>query len=495
LANVLLVVAVILQGAAVAYGVYLVTRRQGAVGAWLCLLGAMLSMFAWRLVVVLPIEPPAYFNPVIAIWGSTCMVVAMALFGREVALRRRTEVERDALLESERAARSEAERASRLKDDFLATLSHELRTPLAAILGWCAVLRNAFDARAERERALDTIERNARAQARLIDDLLDMTRLQAGALHLALDTVALAAPVRAAIQGVRPAADVKGVTIELHADADPPSVRGDADRLQQVVANLLVNAVKFTPAGGRIDVSVRSTHSQAELVVADTGEGIDEAFLPHVFTRFRQADSTATRSHGGLGLGLSIVSSLVCLHGGDVSVDSAGQGKGARFTVRLPLAVAPAKPAAAAPTPGVGASSAPPLAGIRVVLVDDELDVRAAMTRVLEQMGATVAALESGKDIEAALTEHRPDVLIMDIGMPREDGYTLLRRVRRLPANAGGAVPAISLTAHARDEDRTRALAAGFQRHLPKPIDVPSLAAAIHELIPPPSAAAEISRA
>jgi signal transduction histidine kinase/CheY-like chemotaxis protein len=482
LANALLIVAVVLQGVAVAYGIYLLSRRQ-AVGAWLFLLGAMLSMFAWRVVVVLPVEPPAYFNPLIAIWGSTCMVVAMGLFGREVSLRRRAESERDALLESERAARSEAERANRSKDDFLATLSHELRTPLAAILGWCAVLRHTLAPRNEAERALDTIERNARTQARLIDDLLDMTRLQAGALYLAFETVALDVPVRAALQGVQPAADSKGVTIELVGGASPPLVHGDADRLQQVAANLLVNAIKFTPAGGRISVIVRSTESHAELVVADTGQGIDPEFLPKVFTRFRQADSTTTRAHGGLGLGLSIVANLVRLQGGEVAAESPGVGKGATFTVRLPLSRGPARTAA-----GVPASNPVPsrsaLAGVSVVLADDEADVRTALSLLLEQMGARVVALDSGRDIESALAAHRPDLLILDVSMPLEDGYSLIRRVRRLPASAGGNVPAISLTAHARIEDRARAFSAGFQRHLPKPIDVPSLIQAVHELVP-----------
>jgi len=482
LANALLIVAVVLQGLAVAFGIYLLSRRQGAVGAWLFLLGAMLSMFAWRVVVVLPIEPPDYFNPLIAIWGSTCMVFAMGLFGREVAARRRVESERDALLESERVARGDAERASRLKDDFLATLSHELRTPLAAILGWCAVLRNTIDSHGDRERALDTIERNARAQSRLIEDLLDMTRLQGGALHLALETVALDVPVRSAIQDVRPAADAKRVTMNLASDATSPRVRGDADRLQQVAANLLVNAIKFTPAGGEISVAVRAAGAHAELVVADTGQGIDAEFLPHVFTRFRQADSTTTRSHGGLGLGLSIVDSLVRLQGGEVTVDSAGAGKGATFTVRLPLVNEDPRIVSAAPAPPAARSSDSLLAGVRVVLIDDEADVRSALSLLLEQMGARVVALESGTGVEDALVEHRPDVLILDISMPREDGYSLLRRIRKLPAAAGGEVPAISLTAHARIEDKTRAFSAGFQSHLPKPIDVPSLIAAIQEL-------------
>jgi CheY-like chemotaxis protein len=414
------------------------------------------------------------------------MVVAMFLFGREVARRARAEAERDALLASERAARSDAERAIGLKDEFLATLSHELRTPLAAVLGWCAVLRNVLDSRDERDRALETIERNARAQARLIDDLLDVTRLQGGVLHLEFDDVALDVPVRAALQGVQPTADAKSIKIDWHCEARPPIVRGDAGRIQQIAANLLVNAVKFTPSGGTISVTLRSSVKFAELAVADTGEGIDPAFLPHLFTRFRQADSTTTRVHGGLGLGLSIVASLARLHGGDVRADSRGSGHGSTFTVRLPLGADPAVPSAALSAKSVAPGLETLLAGIRVLVVEDEPDVRSALSRVLEQKGASVVALESGTGIEDALASHRPDVLVLDIGMPREDGYTLLRRIRKLPASAGGDVPAISLTAHARDEDRARAFAAGFQRHLPKPIDVPLLVSAIQDIYAAP---------
>jgi signal transduction histidine kinase len=336
-----LILAVALQGLAVAYGVLLLSRRRGAAGAWLFLLGGMLSMLVWRVVVLTGTSPPAFFNPAIAIWGSTCMVIAMYLFGREVARRERAEAERDALLASERAARSEAERASRLKDDFLATLSHELRTPLAAILGWCALLRHKRDEREEVDRAIETIERNARAQARLIEDLLDVTRMQAGALHLDLTRVRLDLPVRAAIEGVRPAADAKGLSIECRCDAEPPIVSGDAGRLQQVAANLLMNAVKFSQDGGKILVSVGTISGQGQTVVSDNGEGIDADFLPQLFSRFRQADSTTSRRHGGLGLGLSIVASLVRLHGGQVQGASGGRGKGATFTVTLPLAPAP----------------------------------------------------------------------------------------------------------------------------------------------------------
>jgi signal transduction histidine kinase/CheY-like chemotaxis protein len=478
----LLLIAAALQALAVTYGLVLLSRRQGATGAWLFLLGAMFSMLVWRVVVVTGLKPPAFFNPLIAIWGSTCMVGAMFLFGREVTMRRRVEGERDALLASERAARADAERASRLKDEFLATVSHELRTPLTAIIGWCSVMRHAR-APEQTERAVETIERNARVQARLIDDLLDVTRMQAGTLQLDLATVGLGAPVRAAVQAVRPVADAKGVSIELRCGEDTPHVRGDLGRLEQVASNLIVNAVKFTPSGGRVTVIVDTTSDQrARLVVEDTGEGIEADFMPNLFGRFRQADSSPARRHRGLGLGLSIVSTLVRLHGGHVSATSSGRGRGATFTVTLPLVFAPPQASGAAADPGAPPGEAVSVAlvsGVRIVLVEDEEDVRAAIARILEQRGASVVALSSGAGIEAALRRHQPHVLLLDISMPDEDGYALIRRVRALPPAAGGATPAISLTAHARLEDRARALSAGFQEHLPKPVDVPVLVAAI----------------
>ncbi|MFO1457140.1 MAG: ATP-binding protein [Steroidobacteraceae bacterium] len=502
----LLVAAAVMQGLAVLYGIHLLSRRQGASGAWLLLLGAMCSMLAWRIAVVSGVELPGFFNPLIAIWGSSCMVGAMFLFGREVAARRAAEQQRDALLGRERLARAEAERANRLKDEFLATLSHELRSPLAAILGWSAVLRRSSPPRAEDvERALEVIERNARLQAGLVEDLLDVTRLQAGALHLELENLALEAPVRAAVQAARPLAEARAIRLELRAPAVSPRVRGDATRLQQVVGNLVGNAVKFTPQGGRIEVRLEELPDRARLMVADDGEGIEPDFLPFVFERFRQADGTSTRRHGGLGLGLSIVQQLVRLHGGEIVVASAGRDRGTTFTVTLPLAAAPAPRAVrevaavagvAAHDPAVagGRIAGAALAGVRLLLVDDEADVRAAIGLLLTQAGAEVVALESGADIEQALQRHRPDVLLMDIGMPGEDGYGVIERVRRLPASAGGATPAISLTAHARNEDRARALAAGFDGHLPKPIEVVALLEAIqarlHAAEAPPAAMA-----
>jgi len=484
LTQLLLFLAVALQGVAVAYGLHLLYRRRGAAGAWLFLLGAMLSMLVWRVVVFIGVQPPAFFNPAIAIWGSACIVLAMFLFGREVARREEAEAERDRLLSSERAARTEAERASRLKDDFLATLSHELRTPLSAILGWCAVLRHRREDPTEFDKALDTIERNARVQGRLIDDLLDVTRMQAGSLHLELAPIAMDAPVRAAIEASQPAAAAKDITIDFACDDMPPVVVADASRLQQVVSNLLVNAVKFTPSGGKISVSIGAASNQARLVVEDNGEGIDAAFVPHLFTRFRQADSSTTRRHGGLGLGLSIVASLVRLHEGEVNAYSDGLRKGARFIVTLPLAPTGAREQGRSGNEDsrTGTEALPSLKEVRVIVIDDQSDVRLATAQLLEKVGAQVLPLASGAEIERALASFRPHVLLIDIGMPEEDGYSLIQRIRKLPAPAGGDVPAISFTAHAREEDRTRALASGFQSHLPKPVDLPVLVDAVRAL-------------
>jgi signal transduction histidine kinase/ActR/RegA family two-component response regulator len=480
----LLIVSAVLQCVAVAYAIYLILKRQGATGAWLCLLGGLASMLVWRLVIVSGVTPPQFFNPLIAIWGSTFMVAAMFMFGREVTARKRAESERDALLASERAARAQAERAAQAKDEFLATLSHELRSPLAAILGWCAVMLRDPGSAADVERAVRTIKRNARAQSRLVDDLLDMTRMRAGSLRLSVVTVPLDVPVRSALQAAQPLADAKSVQLALVAPAHAPSIDGDPDRIRQIVTNLVENAIKFTPPGGTITVSLRAFPGTAELSVADTGEGIDAEFLPNVFTRFRQADSSTTRRHGGLGLGLSIVDHLVRMHGGTVRAESAGLGQGSTFTARFPLA--------ATRSSGADAGSKPPqakpplaerpLAGVRVLIVDDEDDVRTATQRLLEYHGAVVEALETGHAIRERLVRFRPDVLVLDIGMPDEDGYSLIRRVRELPDAEGGSTPAISLTAHARVEDHDRALLAGFTEHLPKPIDVPQLVSSIRSL-------------
>jgi len=475
--QILLAVATALQVAAVVYCAVLLRRHRNAATAWLCLLGALLSMLVWRIVMTTGITPSLIFNTTIAIWGSLAAVLAMFFFGREVTRRERAEAERDLLLASERTARTEAERASRVKDDFMATLSHELRSPLAAMLGWCAIARRG-ELSADVAKAIDTIERNARVQTRLVDDLLDATRMQAGSLHLELAPVALDGPVLAAIEGVRPAAEAKRLTIRYTGSDLIPIVTGDSSRLQQIASNLLVNAVKFTDEGKAIDVRLVANGDYAELSVADEGIGIDPAFEPHLFQRFRQADTGNARRHGGLGLGLSIVSSLVELHHGAVHARSDGPGTGATFVVRLPLSNTAVRPLVDVDT--LTEPSAPPsIAGVRVIVVDDEADVRAAVAGLIERAGAEVLALESGASIDAAVADFRPHVLVLDIGMPGEDGYALIRRIRRLSKSAGGETPAVSLTAHARDEDRRRAMELGFQAHLPKPVNVAQLVSTI----------------
>ena len=479
--HILLVVATTLQIVAVGYCILLLRKHWVAAPAWLALLGTLLSMLVWRVVVTTGVTPGPVFNTAIAIWGSVCAVLAMFFFGREVARRERAEAERDRLLASERAARRDAERASRIKDEFMATLSHELRTPLAAILGWCAILRTPR-ASTEAERAVDTIDRNARMQARLVDDLLDASRMQSGSLHLELTRVSLDLPVAAAIEAIGPAAEAKQIRIDFSSESPAPVVVGDASRLQQITSNLLVNAVKFSPAGTTIRVRLGTRGGQAELAIEDEGIGIDPAFLPHLFQRFRQAETGNARRHGGLGLGLSIVSSLAQLHAGDARATSPGLGHGATFTVTLPLAPSAAVLDDSGRAP-VSAASTVALDGIRVIVVDDEVDVRGAVVALLEQSGATVLGLPTGALIESALAEFRPDVLVLDIGLPGEDGYSLIRRIRGLTAVNGHAVPAVSLTAHARDEDRAHALDSGFQAHLAKPVQFPLLASTLLRLV------------
>lgn len=477
ISHAVLVLATALQSIAVAYAVVLLSRRRGGFGAWFFLLGGMLSMLVWRVFVTLDSAPPVFLNPLIGMWGSVCMLVAMVLFAREIARRERAEAERDQLLASERAARSQAERAARVKDEFLATLSHELRTPLTAILGWCGILRDQRNS-PDIPRALAVIERNAQSQVRLVDELLDATRIQAGTLYLNLAPMRLDTPVRAAIEAIRPAATAKELSVTLVVSERPPRINGDTARIQQIANNLLTNAVKFTPRGGRIDVAVEGGDGVARLVVRDTGHGIAPEFLPFVFDRFRQADSTVARQHGGVGLGLAIALSLARLHKGELHAASDGPGQGATFTVTLPLQVNDAEAHSDSQTSPVW-PELPALTGIRVVLVDDDADVRDVVKALLEERGAMVRALSSGDGIEMVLREWHPHLLLLDIGMPGEDGYSLIDRVRRLPSAEGGTIPAISLTAHARDEDRLRAMASGFQEHLPKPVDVASLVTAI----------------
>ena len=413
-------------------------------------------------------------------WFGTCTDID--------GLKRLTD-ERAALLANERAARAEVERASRMKDEFLATLSHELRTPLNAVVGWSQILRRGTQTEADLREGLATIERNALAQARIIEDLLDMSRIINGKVRLDVQRIDLGAVVRAAVETVQPAADGKGV--RLHAVLDPTAgpVGGDPNRLQQVFWNLLSNAVKFTPRGGRVQVLLERVNSHLEVSVIDSGEGISPDFLPHVFDRFRQQDASTTRRHGGLGLGLAIVRQLVELHGGTVRVDSGGPGLGSTFVVAVPMTVVHAEAEASVGRrhPGAGPATAfdetcATLDGVRVLVVDDEPDARAVVQRLLEHCDAIVTTAGSAAEALERLQAERPQVLVSDVGMPGEDGYSLIRRVRELAPACGGRTPAVALTAYARAEDRISALTAGFDMHLVKPVQPAELVAVVASL-------------
>lgn len=373
-----------------------------------------------------------------------------------------------------------AESSNRSKDEFLAMLSHELRTPMNAILGWVQLLRSGDVAAAESERGLEVIERNTKSQVRLIDDLLDVSRIVSGKLRIETKDTDPVPLVLAAVEAMRPLADKGGLSLRCAIRTSGLTVVADAGKLQQIMTNLLSNAVKFTPPRGEIEVSVDRAEGQAVISVRDTGKGIDPDFLPHVFDRFRQADSSITRQHGGLGLGLAIVRHLIELHGGEVVAESEGVGHGTLFTVRLPLTKAIAASAAnGAPTPGHVE-----LTGTQVLLVDDEADSREMVRFLLQKAGAIVTAVSSVREALAAMREHKPDVLVSDIGMPGEDGYKLIREVRAQPAAEGGLIPAIAVTAFAREEERRQVLLAGYHRHLAKPIDSARLIALISELSP-----------
>jgi signal transduction histidine kinase len=393
----------------------------------------------------------------------------------------------DLLRDAERLARKDAEAANRLKDEFLATMSHELRTPLNAILGWASLLRRGAHDAEGLERGLSTIERNALAQARLIDDVLDVSRIISGKLRLDIRRADLIAITNAAADAVRPAAAGRRVRLSLDHGSEPTvDLIGDADRLQQVVWNLLSNAVKFTPEGGAVSVSIERHGSTVRMLVRDTGAGIAPEHLPFIFERFRQVDSSTTRKYGGLGLGLAIVRHLVELHGGSVSAESAGLGHGATFTVELPTrALDGEAPEATGTGASAGASdpsNAPTLlSGVRILVIDDDEDSRLLLQTALERVGAWVRAADSAANAFDFLEQQRVDVLISDIGMPEEDGISLIRRLRRLPRHR--TLQAVALTAYARSEDATRALAAGFQRHVTKPADIAQLARMVAELV------------
>ncbi|HYO95866.1 MAG TPA: ATP-binding protein, partial [Polyangiaceae bacterium] len=377
----------------------------------------------------------------------------------------------------------EAHEANELKDQFLGTVSHELRTPLNAILGWVTLLRNSKGNEVMLQRGLQVIERNAKAQARLIDDVLDVSRIVSGKLQLQCARLDLCEVVRAALRVAAPSATLKGVVIE-EGRCDAVSLVGDADRLQQVVWNLLSNAVKFTPAGGLVRMQVEGLESSVVVRIADSGQGLAPEFLPFVFDRFRQADSSPTRRHEGLGLGLAIAKNLVELHGGVLSVESAGEGRGTTFSIRLPRQreLHAAQPPALTRTADAAEAFPCRLDGVRVLVCDDHDDARELVAWVLGACGATVRTALSAREAIASLPEFQPQVLVSDVCMPERDGYSLLREVRALPANAGGQTPAVALTAFARTEDVQRALAAGFHVHLPKPVDGAELVLAVARL-------------
>ncbi len=396
----------------------------------------------------------------------------------DISSQKALEQQREGLLAAERGARMAAEHASRMKDEFLATLSHELRTPLAAIIGWTHVLRRATGSGNETARAVDTIERNARVQAKLIDDLLDMSRIISGHARLDLEALDVQTVVDNVLSSLEPTAQAKRLRFLSRNHGGRALVCADPSRLQQIVWNLLSNAIKFTPAQGEVQVAVDTRDAWVELTVQDSGQGIPAGFLPFVFDRFRQNDASTTRSHGGLGLGLAIVKHLVELHGGSVSAHSEGEGRGARFSIRLPLMATPPQAAPAGRQSARQASSRcrsgpeqASLAGARILVVDDEPDLRQLLQRVFEDRGAIVYAVGSATEALDCIEARHPHLLISDIGMPDLDGYTLMREVRQLEKIHGGHLPAIALTAFAGPDDRVRALQAGYSHHIAKPVD------------------------
>jgi len=392
------------------------------------------------------------------------------------------------VLQAEQAARADAERANRLKDEFLATVSHELRTPLSAMIGWIHLLRDGQLPADRSARALEVIDRNARAQQRLVEDILDVSSIVTGKFKLQVEPVRVADVVEAAVDAVRPTATAKDIRLELATD-DQALVMGDAARMQQMVWNLVSNAVKFTPRGGQVAVRLERLAAAVEVRVTDSGQGIAAEFLPFVFERFRQADGGITRRHGGLGLGLSIVKQLVEMHGGTVQVASEGKDCGASFVLRLPAASvrsgnAPLGAERAAPPPDGAALAEGGVRGRLILVVDDEPDARELLGEALRSVGARVEVAGSVQEGLRAFAQRLPDLVVSDIGMPGEDGYALARAIRALPPERGGRVPAVALTALARGEDRKQALLAGFKAHVPKPVDLEELLAVLHALLP-----------
>lgn len=420
---------------------------------------------------------------------DSTMINMLEAIGSEIGQfvhRKRVEGEREMLLLAEKTLRQQAEKASRLKDEFLATVSHELRTPLNSILGWGQILTTGTLSDEEQRNALQTIHRNARSQSQLIDDLLDTSRLITGNLHLNLSPTDAVQTIEAAIEVVRPSADAKSITIETDLESDVDTITCDTHRLQQMVWNLLTNAVKFTPDGGRVTVRYERFDNSVRIVVSDTGNGIPAEFLPLVFERFRQEDSSSTRAHHGLGLGLAIVRHLTELHGGQVSVASDGPGKGAVFSITLPITLAVISEGNAVTSAKNGHRHIKlvprRLDGLRVAIVDDDNDACNLLQFSLEMSGAIVRTSSSVAEAMTSLRDWIPDILLADINMPGEDGYSLIRKLRALKPDEGADIPAIALTAMAREEDSENAMASGFQLHLSKPVDIDELAEAIANL-------------
>ncbi|MFN6460404.1 MAG: response regulator [Nostoc sp. DedVER02] len=402
----------------------------------------------------------------------------------DISDRKRTESERDRLLQLEQVARTEAETANRIKDEFLAVLSHELRSPLNPILGWAKLLQSRKFDETALQKALATIERNAKLQAELIDDLLDVSRILQGKLNLKMASVNLASTIEAAMDTVRLAAEAKSIHLEMMLDPQG-KVLGDSVRLQQVFWNILSNAVKFTPVGGKVNVQLECIDTQVQVTVTDTGKGIHPDFLNHLFDYFRQGDSTTTRKFGGLGLGLAIARHLVEMHGGMIEAESLGEDKGAIFTVKLPLLKDSAKINDDTKVKGTTTiSAASPLVGLQVLIVDDNADTREFFSFVLEESGAIVTTVASGDEALQALVQSKPDILLSDIGMPEMNGYMLMEQVRTLEAQLGGKkIPAIALTAYAGEINQQQAIRAGFQQHIVKPVSPEELLMAISNLV------------
>jgi PAS domain S-box-containing protein len=417
-------------------------------------------------------------------------IIGASKIARDITEHIRLQAERERLLQQAQTAREQAEKANRVKDEFVATVSHELRTPLNAILGWSSMLLSDKLKGADARRGLETIERNARLQAQLIEDILDVSRSISGKLRLDIKPVELISVIRAAVDAVRPAAQGKDIQLQLLLDPAADHVQADATRMQQIIWNLLANAIKFTPKRGFVQVKLDRVESRAQVTVTDTGEGISPDFLPFIFNRFQQGDGTTTRRHGGLGLGLAIARHLVEMHGGTIEAASEGLDKGSTFTVAFPLvavrsasgSLVPPQLISPAPESDSNGKAQTSLKGLRILAIDDEPDVRDMLQTLLQDCGASVLTASSAQEGLEALAAWKPHVLISDIGMPDEDGYSLIRKIRALTPEQGSDVPAIALTGYVRVEERMRALEAGYQMFVPKPVETNELISIIDDL-------------